>query len=214
MCNRRETQLLFILILIIFLSTNNPLRLLSQRNSLEYISLNRKRHFHQHQQSPLEKISLVSPRQPFAPHPRVLPSKAQPLCHPVSFWIQEPELLLQWWTLLHIKNLPLFCDCHWPWLLQLVWASSGRSIIGSVTELYLPLYKLGVNFPLGQRLFQHFKSHPPRCLSPAFTFCSAKHPSVHALRLHRYPASRGKIIQQNEVMALSGHGSPFPTFPQ
>lgn len=59
MCNRRETQLGFVLILIIFLSTNNPLRLLSQRNSLEYISLNRNRNFHQHQQPPLEKISFI-----------------------------------------------------------------------------------------------------------------------------------------------------------
>lgn len=38
---------------------------LSQRNSPEYISLNRKRHFHQHQQPPLEKtcfmLFLISP---------------------------------------------------------------------------------------------------------------------------------------------------------
>lgn len=162
----------------------------------------------------------ISPYQPLAPHPCVLPSKAQPLCHPVSFWIQEIELLLQWWTLLHFKNLLLFSDYHWAdaitllWLLLLLWASSGRSITGSVIELYLPLNKLKVNFPLGQRLFQHFKSHPPCFLSPAFIICSAKHPSVHPLHLHRYPANQGEIIQQNEVMGSLWPRVSLSTFPQ
>lgn len=65
MCNRRETQSIFALILIIFLSTNTSLRPLSQRNSLGYISRKRKRHFRQHQQPPLGRyascFSISSP---------------------------------------------------------------------------------------------------------------------------------------------------------
>jgi len=146
-------------------------------------------------------FSITAPS--LTPYPCVLPSDNPPFQRPVSFWgeSKEIELLLQCSASLPITDLTLFSNYHWasavisPWLLDLLCASPGRYVPGNNAELYLPLNKLKVNFPLVQRLFQRFKSSPSCFVCPAFIISSAKCPSVRPLRaavcVCGYPASWG-----------------------
>lgn len=208
-CDKRETQSIFTLILIITLFMKSPLRPLPLGSGgiPSSASATRRRGIFTISSSPLwgrcaSCFSISAPS--LAPHPCVLPGENQPLQHPVSFWGESRRLSYYCNDRLHSPLKISLCLVttsgqtlfRSPRLLDLLCASSGRYIPGSKAELYLPLHKLKVNFPPGRRLFQPFKSHPPCFVSPAFIVSSAKRPSVRplcaAVRLRGDPASRGK----------------------